>query len=130
MDDDAYEATEKAADAAAARCEFQLTYARSPMLREFGVGMLTGLSIPDAYRPGRTAAGEWCDADAVVDTDPESWIDRYANYAINEGVHEVLEWFRVDGKPWLDPHGPAAPEIYEAVNALAAKLADIRRRYR
>lgn len=128
ISDDEIERVDAAADAAAARCEFQLTYARSSVPREFARGMLTGPNIPNAYGPG-TAAGEWCDSttDGVVDTDPESWIDRYAGYALNEAVHEALEWMRVDGRPWLDPHGPNELDIYAEVNELCTRLAAIRK---
>ncbi len=126
-----YDAAEQAAEVAAARCEFQLTYARSPIRRMFGAGMLDGPNIPDAYRPGTTSPGEWLGGDGIESgiTDPDEWVNRFASYAVNEAVHEALEWMRVDGGPWLDPHGPAEDVIYAAVNALCDRLAAIRREW-
>jgi len=116
---------------AAARCEFQLTYARSPVRREFGPGWLSGPNIANAYRPGGTSPGEWLDpSDEFMADDPDlvegDWIAKYAGYAIQEVVHEALEWFRVDGAPWLDPHGRHDDLIYAAVGELIAKLEEIR----
>ncbi|MGI5214882.1 hypothetical protein [Plantactinospora sp. CA-290183] len=136
------------ADAAAARVSFQLTYARSLKRREFMPGELTGPDIPCAYDGEINASGDWNDSrddtpatddggseeSGVAKTvfagrDESGWIDRYANYAVNEAVHEALEWYRVDGHPWLDPHGPAEDEIYSAVNDLVDRLAAIRARH-
>lgn len=148
----------EAAETAAARMSFQLTYARSPRRREFRPGELTGPDIPCAYGGEINASGDWNDPrdDAPADvpgtwTDggdrvqahteewesggeyyariEVDWIDRYANYAVNEGVHEVLEWLRVDGRPWLDPHGPAEAAIYAAVNDMVDRLATIRAKH-
>ncbi len=119
---------ERAAAEASARCEFQLTYARSPVRREFSPGWLDGPDLPDAYREDETASGAWMDGDALYDgpTTANGWIDRYAAMAINEVVHEGLEWMRVDGRPWLDPHGASERLIYEAVNELCMRLAELR----
>ncbi|GIG93017.1 hypothetical protein [Plantactinospora endophytica] len=109
---------------------------------------MTGPDIPCAYGREIDASGDWNhprdDSFATVhggwedggdveivfaERDEAGWIDRYANYAVNEAVHEALEWFRVDGHPWLDPHGPAENEIYDAVNDLVDRLASIRARH-
>lgn len=121
-------ASELAAERAAARCAFQLTYARSPVPRRFRAGSLSGPPIPCAYGGDIDASGHWEDGgDAVFhERDEAGWVDRYANYAINEAVHEALEWFRVDGRPWLDPHGDLEDAIYAEVNALCERLAAIR----
>lgn len=123
-------ADEEAAELAAARVSFQLTYARADRVRMFSPGVMSGPSIPNAYGGDLNASGDWEDGDDDADpyasrTEAE-WIGRYANYAINEAVHEALEWFRVDGKPWLDPHGEDQDVIYGEVNALVARLAAIR----
>jgi hypothetical protein len=131
--------------AAAERVSFQLTYARAESLRRFGPAYLSGDSIPNAYVDDDAeeaefpeTSGEWDHGNAPnfdMETRTEKpltqgqWIDHYAAMAIAEVVHEGLEWFRVDGAPWLDPHGPAEHEIDELTNEFAARLAELRRRY-
>ena len=44
---------------------------------------------------------------------------------MNEAVHEALEYFQVDGKPYLDPHGKHDLRIYELVNELTTQLANL-----
>ena len=121
MDSDA------AADRAAARCSFQLTYGRAGDRREFFPDGIGGPSIDDAFRPGQSSPGEWCGDSGHKEYDVDGWIDVYASYALNEAVHEALEWFQVDGKPWLSPHGKHEERIYQRVGKLAAELADLRR---
>jgi hypothetical protein len=117
---------------AASRVSFQLTYARANDPRVFSAGWLSGPDIPDAYGDAEDTPGEWDGGDAFRDTsqftEPE-WIDRYAGYAINEAIHEALEWLRVDGRCWLDPHGPAEDFIYIQADTLVKKLAELRRTY-
>lgn len=123
--------SQQASHTAAARVSFQLTYARSQHPRRFAAGLLTGPDLPCAYSSDVRASGDWedgGDADGVFPGRGEQeWIDRYANYAINEAVHEALEWLRVDGRPWLDPHGAVETEIYALTNELCERLADLRR---
>ncbi|GIF16458.1 hypothetical protein Ate01nite_64900 [Actinoplanes teichomyceticus] len=57
----------------------------------------------------------------------DDWIDRYASYALKEATYEALAWLRVDGQPWLDPHGDAEKEIYALTDDLCARLAVLRR---
>lgn len=143
---------------AADRVSFQLTYARSPVRRRFQPGVLTGPPIPCAYGGELAASGDWNDSgDAgqdggwhapgddpgnhdqddpttavVVGRSEADWVDQFAGYAVNEAVHEALEWFRLDGVPWLDPHGTPdeEDEVSAAVDELVAKLAAIRARRR
>lgn len=123
---------EPAAKAAAERVSFQLTYARADKPRRFQPGFLDGPDIPCAYGGELNASGAWEDGgdlgEVFADRSEDQWIDRYASYALNEAVHEALEWFRVDGKPWIDPHGRDEDEVYAAVGELVAKLAGIRAR--
>jgi hypothetical protein len=121
--------SEDAAQRASARVEFQLTYARCESRREIEPGRLSGPEIADAYRTGEKAPGDWEDGDDAryVDYDEDGWINRYASYAVTEAIHEALEWFRVDGKPWLNPHGLAENRIYKLTNKLCADLAELRR---
>jgi hypothetical protein len=122
------------ADAAAERCNFSLTYGRASQPRELYPGGMIGQPIDDVYHPGEQSSGDWDhDApdgyyDGAVLTE-EDFIDHYAGMAISEAVHEALEWFRVDGKPWLDPHDPRAETaIFERVAELVAQLTDLRRK--
>jgi hypothetical protein len=91
------------ADAAAERCNFSLTYGRASQPRELYPGGMIGQPIDDVYHPGEQSSGDW--------------------------DHDALEWFRVDGKPWLDPHDPRAETaIFERVAELVAQLTDLRRK--
>jgi hypothetical protein len=45
--------------------------------------------------------------------------------AVGEAVHEVLEWFRVDGQLWLDPHGRHEDRIAQLARDLATTYAGL-----
>lgn len=125
--DDPRDASEAAAGRAATRCDFHLTYDRAADRREFGPGVLYGPLIPDAFQPGEQAAGDWespADGDSLLTEN--GWIERYASYAVQEAVPEALEWFWVDGWPWLDPHGLADNDICRLVDKLVDDLARLR----
>lgn len=95
------------AENAAQRCTFDLTHQRAKTPREFSPGNITGDEIDDAFDPQATFCGTWMDRaelpEDLEDTE-ENWIAWYGQYALQESVHEMLEWFQVDGKPWLSPH--------------------------
>ena len=119
--------SDEVAWAAAARCSFQLTYARSDEIRRFEPGWLTGPSIDNAYGEGGVPqAGEWYASSDVMPDTEDGCVDVYASYAVNEAIHEALEWFRVDEVPWLDPHGKAEQFINVLVDEFCAKLAKLR----
>jgi hypothetical protein len=109
---------------------FQLTYARAGIHRRFSPGQLSGPLIPCAYGSPLDASGSWEDGDDLCFDHPqrteEQWINRYAGYAVNEAIHEALEWLRVDGRCWLDPHGPAKLRIYALTNGFIDQLAALR----
>lgn len=121
---------------AAARCEFQLTYNRADEKRTFLPGKITGPDIPDAYGEDTTYDGT-SDGAWFAEPPPKAhrafltendWISHFASMAIHEGVHEVLEWFQVDGVPWLDPHDRDQQEIiYSLIEELVAGLTQIRK---
>lgn len=122
---DLNEAHDKASESAAKRVEFRLTYDRTEP-REFGRTELDGPMMPCAYGDGRQW-GKWADFDDPDQSTENAWIDKYARMAIGEAVHEALEWFRVDGKPWLDPHGmDVESAVHREVNALCVRLAELR----
>jgi hypothetical protein len=90
-------------DAAAARVSYQLMISRSRMYREFSRDGLTGPDIDCARTPGGSSLGGWTDPPPSGLTEQEC-VDWFQMIALQECVHEALEWFQVDGKPWLDPH--------------------------
>lgn len=123
-----HEQHEAAADLAAKRVTFQLTYGRATDPRKFDQFTLSGPWIPNAYGPGHQV-GEWSGGDRPEDPTEDGWIDEFASWAINEAVHEALEWFRVDGRPWLDPHGLSVErDVFRIVNNMCGQLAALRRR--
>jgi hypothetical protein len=126
----AHAASFAAAERAAARITFQLTYARAAVQRKFSEGFMTGPSVPCAYGNEQDASGDWEAPHDGPDLTEDQWIDEFASYAINEAIHEALEWLRVDGRPWLNPHGPCQMEIYDLTNDLCVKLAELRREVR
>jgi hypothetical protein len=94
-------------DAAIERTDYQLHYSRSPVRRAFHNDGISGSQIDDAFHPGETMSGEWCAGmNWIHDWDvPEAvWIERFFTVAIQEAVHEALEWFRLDGQVLLSPH--------------------------
>jgi len=111
------------------RVDFRLTYAETEP-RVFGPDHMEGPDIPDAFGPpGAQAPGEWYGG-SVLDTDDPNvpardWFAHWAHMAINEAIHEALEWFRVDGKPWLDPHGRHEATIYKYTGELCQLLAEL-----
>lgn len=110
-----------------ARVEYCLTFDRCAP-RTFYPNEMHGPDIPDAFA-NRFMPGEWYDGTSVPEDDPamteEKWFARFAKMAVNESVHEALEWLKVDGKPWLNPHGESERAIYDAVNKLCTRLAAI-----
>lgn len=105
------------------RVSFQLTYDEAPRKRHVFVGGIDGPSIPDAYNPGETSPGEWDDPDAIfLPANRQAVLAHFMSMAVNEAVHEALEWFRFDGKPLLDPHGEQEQRIHAHVNQLAEEL--------
>lgn len=110
-----------------ARVEYCLTFDRCAP-RAFYLNELHGPDIPDAFA-NRFMPGEWYDGTSVPEDDPEmteeKWFARFAKMAVNESVHEALEWLKVDGRPWLNPHGESERAIYDAVNKLCVRLAAI-----
>lgn len=117
-------------DRAYKRVDFRLTYDKTTETRHFTPDTLFGPDIPDAFSD-RFMPGEWYQADTPsvedLDVTEADWHETFAAMVVNEAVHEALEWFQVDGEPWLNPHGEHDLAIYEAVNALVQKLAALKR---
>lgn len=116
-----------AMDRALGRVNFRLTYGKTEP-RDFTVDCLWGPDIPNAFRDGM-APGSWMSGDYPDFDDPDvtedDWLAHFAQMAVNEAVHEALEWFQVDGKPWLNPHGEHEREIYRLVGDLCAAFAKL-----
>jgi hypothetical protein len=115
----------------ARRCRFDLTFRRADRPRPIWPGYLGSDLIDDARRPGRQSCGEWEHLpNSLPDTNRvEDWADHYAAMAIAQSVHEALEWFHLDGQPWLDPHDDRVTADVDAlVDELAARLAQLRRK--
>jgi hypothetical protein len=109
------------------RAEFCLTYDRCDP-REFMEDTLAGPMIPNAFGEG-LSPGDWSSGDwPAEDADVETWLAHFAQMAVNEALHEALEWFKVDGKPWLDPHGEMERDIYRATERLCKSLPAMRAR--
>ncbi|MEV0453675.1 hypothetical protein [Catellatospora methionotrophica] len=123
------EASDEAARRAAARISFRLTYDHTSAPRRIGIGSMSGPPIPCAYGGKVQSSGEWDAPDDGQPRDEAGWLDQFLSYVVGETVHEGLEHYQVDGRPWLDPHGPAEAAIHAAVDRLHADLAAIRRRF-
>lgn len=107
------------------RTEYRLTFATTKP-RDFYPGLITGPDIPDANGEGRSP-GDWCGEEPPVESaDIEQWLGHFAHMAVSEAVHEALEWLRVDGERWLDPHGPFELMIQSATDKLCKELATLR----
>lgn len=104
---------------AADRVNYRLTFAVTDPreTHEFGIA---GPQIPNAYEPEKLSSGDWDDPDftLVVATEQEA-IERWFMTAVREATHEALEWYRVDGDVFLDPHG----EHENAIHTLSEKFA-------
>lgn len=90
---------------AAERTSYQLSFRRSPQTRQFNHDGLWGPGIEDAYDARRQAPGSWDTpewADQIETT--SGWVEQFFVAAVAEAVHEVCEWFRVDGRVLIDPH--------------------------
>ncbi len=113
---------------AKSRVRYCLTFdATDP--RDFGEDHLLGPDLPNAYGPdGRRQVGEWFGGPPARSESVEDWLTHFAGMCIAEAVHEALEWFRVDGEPWLNPHGIHQHDIDDLVSELTDKLSALRGR--
>ena len=115
--------------AAARRVDFRLTFAQTDPRRCHGFG-IDGPSLPNAYRTpasSATAGGDWEDPDfaavwARTGETEDAAIDRWFVTAVREAVHEALEWFHVDGRTYLDPHGDNDEVIHQLSEQFAEQL--------
>lgn len=119
-------------DVAAKRVDYRLTYGRTKKPRTPNRHGISGPDIPNAYHRGdhdgsAMGSGDWEDpefVDAVRDAGgtEEDAIRRWFMVAIREAMHEAMEWFWVDGKIFLDPHGEHEMAIHDISERAAKEL--------
>lgn len=125
----------EAITSAAKRVDYRLTFAETPEPRVVHTYGMDGPDIPNAYKhadSATTGSGGWDDPDMFYDacTVPnyteQDAIERWFVTAVREAMHEAMEWFRVDGKILLDPHGDNEDKIHtiseDAAKALLATM--------
>lgn len=104
------------------RLSFHLTYGYAPQ-RSLETDCITGPNIPNAYDPsGPLSSGEWDLGQTALPSSAEQAFTVFFTAAINEAVHEALEWFRLDGRPVLDPHGEHEIAIHDLSQRLGEQL--------
>lgn len=99
------------------RVEYSLSFCRAP--RKFTASGLTGPLdevgglIDDAHSDGATS-GAWChDFDAPRPDEEDALVQTAFEIVVAEAVHEVCEWFRVDGRMLVDPHGSQQIPVFD-----------------
>ena len=113
-------------DEAAERVDYRLGFHRLDRPREFGPEFIDGPWIDDARLEGGKAPGEWYGGNPPLPPEKmtaQDYFTHWVGMAVAESVHEALEWFKVDGKPWLDPHGRAKHAIDRLLDELSVELA-------
>ena len=123
--DDAAEQRDEVRAAAADRVSFDLHFKRADKPRKFGRGELTGGEIDDAFAPpGQKSAGYWeCPHFMdMEDVNENAWLQEFFAVAVTEAVHEALEWFRIDGKLMINPHGKNENAIMLETSVFARQL--------
>lgn len=104
------------------RLSFELSYTREPSRRISYTG-IDGPAIDDSVVPGRQSTGVWSQDSIGEQRSERGIVNEAFNAALNEAVHEALEWFKLDGTPLLDPHDPLVEDdIYVAVRTLSDTL--------
>jgi len=124
-DDAAAEEREVIQRAASDRVSYDLHFKRAETPRVFDVYELTGDDIDDAFNPpGERSAGSWdCPHFfSMMDMNENAWFQEFFSVAVTEAVHESLEWFRVDGRLVINPHGKNQDAIMLETAAFAREL--------
>ena len=109
------------ARADAGRVDYRLNYGCTDEPRRCHAFGIDGPDIPDAYEPGKTASGNWEIGYFVGEEPIRDWFGA----AIREAIHEALEWFKVDGRPLLNPHGKHETRVHELSGELVDKLLNL-----
>lgn len=121
---------------AAARVDFRLTYASTDEPRRCCSYGINGPTIPNSYygrglvppyQDVEDSSGDWEDPEHPdVDEPEEVHIARWFQDAVRESIHEALEWFWVDSKPYLDPHGVHENPIHSLSEKFTQQLLALR----
>lgn len=135
VDPDDWEETLSLMEKAKARSRFTLTYVMGP--RELHQEGISGPPMPCAYEgvvqedgevhQAHEGDGDWsCEYDDTPTTE-EQWHNFWLRAAIGEAVHEALEHFHVDGKPFFDPHADRTElEIFRLCDKLSDDILRLR----
>lgn len=99
---------------------FQLTYARAASDRVLHDAGITGPDIDDSRDRRHQSCGDW--HDETGPTEDGGMLFQWFRMALNESVHEALEWFQVAEEPLLDPHSTYDARICAEVERLAYAL--------
>lgn len=75
--------------------------------RHEGQHIVIRADIPDSYHPGQTVTLD-IHSPLPPMRDAASFHDWLLWRCQRIASHETREWFKVDGKPYSDPHGPDA----------------------
>ncbi len=102
-----YERRAAIQERASNRVTYDLSFKRAETPRQFDSYELAGDQIDDAYAPpGKKSYGGWsCPHFSEIDGNEEAWLQEFFCVAVTEAVHEALEWFRIDGRLVMNPHG-------------------------
>ena len=99
------------------RVTFDLTYKRTEEPRRFDESGIRGPILDNAIiASDDEQSGDWDSADwddLSSDASDFDWLIAMFTAAAYEGLHEALEWFQVDGRPFLDPHSPTGQRALE-----------------
>lgn len=108
------------------RWSFDLTYDKAPEgSRAFHQWGMTGPEIPNAYQNPKSLPTSTSNWDSDVMDNGDDILHHVLSCAVNEAVHEALEWLRLDGETLLDPHGTHEMEIFAAVSSLTSRLTSL-----
>lgn len=99
------------------RVSYDLTFRRADEPRLFDEGGIRGPIIDNAVvGDDHEQSGAWDTADwdgLPNGSSDEQWLLEMFKAAAYEGLHEAMEWFQVDGRPFLDPHSPTGQNALE-----------------
>lgn len=100
---------------------YGLTFARGDRtIAPFGID---GPEIPNARHDlgswSKQSPGDWS---SEIDDSGDDALAHVIRCAVQEAVHEALEWLRLDGKQILNPHGEHEVRIFNLVDELVDGL--------
>ncbi|MCO1575494.1 hypothetical protein M8C13_06950 [Crossiella sp. SN42] len=113
-------------DAVADRAEYRLRLTHYTE-RQFLPDCLTGPEMPCAYDPTgeHMTISDWWQPGLPPTASVEEWFAHFLSMVLQDFVHEVLEFLKLDGRPYLDPHdehGGMRQDVLDAVEQCAQTL--------